>query len=53
MDFSKWRPEILHEIEYLVFHNYFFLWKKKFEKHDFFQNIVNKIPFFPAAYQIT
>ena len=22
MDFSKWRQEILHEIEYLVFHNY-------------------------------
>jgi len=22
MDFSKWRPEILHEIVYLVFHNY-------------------------------
>jgi len=29
MDFSKWRPEILHEIEYLVFYNYFvFFWKK-------------------------
>ena len=29
MDFSKWRPEILHEIEYLVFLNYFvFPWKK-------------------------
>jgi hypothetical protein len=23
MDFSKWRPEILDETEYLVFHNYF------------------------------
>ena len=23
MDFSKWRPEIVHEIKYLVFHNYF------------------------------
>jgi hypothetical protein len=22
INFSKWRPEILHEIEYLVFHNY-------------------------------
>ena len=30
MDFSKWTQEILHEIEYLVFHNYFvFFWKKK------------------------
>jgi hypothetical protein len=28
MDFSKWRPNILHEIEYLAFHNYFvFFWK--------------------------
>jgi hypothetical protein len=28
MDFSKWRPEILHEIEYLAFLNYFvFPWK--------------------------
>ena len=25
----KWRPEILHEIEYLVFHNYFGLKKKE------------------------
>ena len=26
----KWQPEILHEFEYLVFHNYFgFFWKKK------------------------
>ena len=34
-DFSKWRLEILHEIEYLVFHNYFvFFGKKKF----FFRN---------------
>jgi hypothetical protein len=24
MDFSKWRSKISHEIEYLVFHNYFF-----------------------------
>jgi hypothetical protein len=23
MDFSKWRPEILDETEYLVFYNYF------------------------------
>ena len=23
MDFSKWEPEIVHEMEYLVFHNYF------------------------------
>ena len=23
MEFSKWRLEILHEIKYLVFHNYF------------------------------
>jgi hypothetical protein len=23
MDFSKWRREILHEIEHLVFYNYF------------------------------
>jgi len=23
MDFSKWRPEIVDEIGYLVFHNYF------------------------------
>jgi hypothetical protein len=31
MDFSKWRPEILHEVEYLVFHNYFvFFGKKKY-----------------------
>ena len=29
MDFSKWRPEILHEIEYLVFHNYFVFFEKK------------------------
>ena len=25
MGFSKWPSEIVHEIEYLVFHNYFFL----------------------------
>jgi hypothetical protein len=31
MDFSKWRSEILHEIECLVFHNYFiYFGKKKF-----------------------
>ena len=29
MDFSKSRPEILHEIEYLVFHNYFVFFGKK------------------------
>jgi len=29
MDFSKWRPEILHEIEYVVFHNYFVFFGKK------------------------
>jgi hypothetical protein len=32
MDFSKWPPEILHEIEYivyLVFHNCFVFGKKK------------------------
>jgi hypothetical protein len=34
MDFSKWRLEILHEIEYLVFHNYFVF----FEKKKFFRN---------------
>jgi hypothetical protein len=35
MDFSKWRLEILYEIKYLVFHNYFvFFWKKK----NFFRN---------------
>jgi hypothetical protein len=28
MDFSKWRPEMLHEIEYLVFHNYFVFFGK-------------------------
>ena len=37
MDFSKWRPEILHEIEYLVFLNYFvFSWKKKFFRNSRF-----------------
>ena len=30
MDFSKWLPEFLHEIEYLVFHNYFVFFGKKF-----------------------
>ena len=29
MDFSKWRPEILHEIEYSVFHNYFVVFGEK------------------------
>jgi hypothetical protein len=29
LDFFKWRPEILHEIEYLVFHNYFVFFGKK------------------------
>jgi len=29
MDFSKWRPEILHEIEYLVFHSYFVFFGKQ------------------------
>jgi hypothetical protein len=29
MNFSKWRPEMLHEIEYLVFHNYFVFFGKK------------------------
>ena len=24
MDISKWQLEILHEIEYFVFHNFFF-----------------------------
>jgi hypothetical protein len=28
MDFSKWRQEILHEIEYIVFHNYFVFLEK-------------------------
>jgi hypothetical protein len=37
MDFSKWRPEILHEIEYLVFLNYFvFPWKNKFFRNSRF-----------------
>ena len=30
MDFSKWQPEILHQIEYLVFHNYFVFFFSKF-----------------------
>jgi hypothetical protein len=30
MDFSKWLLEILHEIEYLVFHNYFVFFGKQF-----------------------
>ena len=29
MDFSKWRPEILHEIEYSVFQNYFVFFGNK------------------------
>ena len=29
MDFSKWQQEILHEVEYLVFHNYFAFFEKK------------------------
>jgi hypothetical protein len=29
MDFSKWRPEFLHDIEYLVFHNYFVFFGKQ------------------------
>jgi hypothetical protein len=28
MEFSKWRPEILHEIEYLDFHKYFVFFDK-------------------------
>jgi hypothetical protein len=37
MDFSKWRLEILHEIEYLVFLNYFvFPWKNKFFRNSRF-----------------
>jgi hypothetical protein len=28
MDFSKWRQEILHEIEYIVFYNYFVFLEK-------------------------
>jgi len=35
IDFSKWRPEILHEIGYLVFHNYFVSFRKK---KNFFRN---------------
>jgi hypothetical protein len=31
IDFSKWRPNILHEMKYLVFHNYnVFFGKKKY-----------------------
>ena len=33
---SKWQPVILHEIKYLVFHNYFVFFGKK--KKIFFQN---------------
>ena len=28
MDFSKWRPKNLHEMEYLVFHYYFVFFGK-------------------------
>ena len=35
MDFSKWWLEILHEIEYLVFHNYFVFFRKT---NGFFRN---------------
>ena len=28
MDFSKWQQEILHEIEYIVFYNYFVFLEK-------------------------
>ena len=35
MHLSKWRSEILHEIEYLVFHNYFFFFS---EKNNFYRN---------------
>ena len=39
--FSKWRPEILHEVEYLVFRNYFvFFWKKKSDEIHVFQSDV-------------
>ena len=30
MEFSKWRSEIMHEIEYIVFHNYFVFFGKTF-----------------------
>jgi hypothetical protein len=37
MDFSKWPQEILHEIEYLVFHNYnVFFGKKIFSRNSRF-----------------
>ena len=36
MDFSKWRPEILNEIEYLVFHNYFVFFQGKKIRSDQF-----------------
>jgi hypothetical protein len=35
MDFSKWRPGILHEIEYWDFHNYFVF----FGKNNIFSGI--------------
>ena len=37
IDFSQWRPAILHEIKYLVFHNYnSFLRKKIFSRNSYF-----------------
>ena len=49
MDISKWRPEILHEIEYLVFHDYFFWGEggfgKKIEFLKFFEIFVNILNF--------
>ena len=39
MDFSKWQPEILHEIEYkmyLVFHNYFVFFENLFFRNSRF-----------------
>jgi hypothetical protein len=39
MDFSKWRPEMLHEIEYLVFLNYLvFSWKKNSSEIHLFRS---------------
>ena len=40
MDFSKWRPEILHEIKYLVLHNYFVFFGKRNVLPISFQSIV-------------
>jgi hypothetical protein len=43
MDFSKWRPEILHEIEYLVFHHYYVFFGKK-NAFNFYQgNIMSSV----------